>query len=156
MTKARNEIILNLLQKKAEKEFEKALEAEKVGGDSGLIFSIIVGNIPQEIKLKFKFIHPYNSVDVFLTIDKAPYRYYLSPVYIIDGCGWVPLSQYKGVKVEPLNIPSWLIKYISHGLGEDIASGLKEEIASCKKLREECRKTAEAQARRPQYEFMHF
>ena len=29
MTKARNEIILNLLQKKAEKEFEKALEAKK-------------------------------------------------------------------------------------------------------------------------------
>lgn len=156
MTKARNEIILNLLQKKAEKEFEKALEAEKVGGDGVLIFSIIVGNIPQEIKLKFKFIHPYNSVDVFLTIDKAPYRYYLSPVYIIDGCGWVPLSEYVGVKVKPLHIPDSLIKYIERELKGDIISGLKEEIASCKKLREECRKTAEAQARRPQYEFMHF
>lgn len=155
MTKARNEIILNLLQKKAEKEFKKALEAEKVDGDGGLIFSIIIGNIPQEIKLKFKFIHPYNKVDVFLTIDKAPYRDYLSPMYIGD-CGWVVLSQYKGVKVEPLNIPSWLIKYMGKQLGEDISSGLKEEIARCKKLKEQCRKTTEALARRPQYEFMHF
>lgn len=152
MTKARNEIILNLLQKKAEKEFEKALEAKKVEIDGGLIFSIIVGNIPQEIKLKFKFIHPYNSVDVFLTIDRAYYKSYLSTP--VDG--WVPLSEYVGVKVKPLHIPDSLIKYIERELEGDIISGLKEEIARWKKLREECRKTAEAQAKRPQYEFMHF
>ena len=152
MTKARNEIILNLLQKKAEKEFEKALEAEKVDGDGGLIFSIIVGNIPQEIKLKFKFIHPYNSVDVFLTIDRAYYKSYLSTP--VDG--WVPLSEYVGVKVKPLQMPDSLIKYIERELKGDIISGLKEEIARCKKLKEQCRKTTEALARRPQYEFMHF
>ena len=152
MTKARNEIILNLLQKKAEKEFEKALEAKKVEVDGGLIFSIVVGNIPQEIKLKFKFIHPYNSVDVFLTIDRAYYKSYLSTP--ID-C-WVPLSEYVGVKVKPLHIPDSLIKYIERELEGDIISGLKEEIASCKKLKEQCRKTTEALARRPQYEFIHF
>ena len=152
MTKARNEIFLNLLQKKAEKEFEKALEAKKVEIDGGLIFSIVVGNIPQEIKLKFKFIHPYNSVDVFLTIDRAYYKSYLSTP--VDG--WVPLSEYVGVKVKPLHIPDSLIKYIERELEGDIISGLKEEIARCKKLKEQCRKTTEALARRPQYEFMHF
>lgn len=131
---------------------KKALEAKKVEIDGGLIFSIVVGNIPQEIKLKFKFIHPYNSVDVFLTIDRAYYKSYLSTP--VDG--WVPLSEYVGVKVKPLHIPSWLIKYIGKQLGEDISSSLKEEIARCKKLKEKCRKTTEALARRPQYEFMHF
>lgn len=148
----RNKIILDILVKKAEKEFEKALEAEKVEMDGGLIFSIVVGNIPQEIKLKLKFIHPYNSVDVFLTIDRAYYKSYLSTP--VDS--WVPLSEYVGVKVKPLHIPDSLIEYIERELEGDIISGLKEEIASCKKLREECRKTTEALSKRPQYEFMHF
>ena len=68
----------------------------------------------------------------------------------------MPLSEYVGVKVKPLHIPDSLIKYIERELEGDIISGLKEEIARWKKLREECRKTAEAQAKRPQCEFMHF
>lgn len=151
----RNKIILDLLVQKAKKDFKKVLEAEKL--DGGLSFVLTLGDIPQKIELECKLTnHGYKKdIDVFLTIDKAPYRDYLSPMYI-DDCGWVVLSQYKGVKVEPLNIPSWLIKYIGKQLGEDISSSLKEEIARCKKLKEQCRKTTEALARRPQYEFMHF
>lgn len=153
----RNKIILDLLVKKAEKEFKKALEAEKVD-DGGLSFVLTLGNIPQKIELECKLTDHgggHKDINIFLTIDKAPYRYYLSPMYIGD-CGWVVLSQYKGVKVEPLNIPSWLIKYISEELERDIYSGLKEEIARWKKIREDCRKTTEALSKRPQYEFMHF
>ena len=148
----RNKIILDLLVQKAKKEFEKALDAEKVDKDLG--FTLSLGNFPQKIELEFKLSN-YSwekYIEVFLTIDRAYYKSYLSTP--VDG--WVPLSEYVGVKVKPLHIPDSLIKYIERELEGDIISGLKEEIASCKKLREECRKTAEAQAKRPQYEFMHF
>ncbi len=148
----RNKIILDLLVQKAKKEFEKALDAEKV--DEGVGFVLTLGNFPQKIELEFKLSN-YSwekYIEVFLTIDRAYYKSYLSTP--VDG--WVPLSEYVGVKVKPLHIPDSLIKYIERELKGDIISGLKEEIASRKKLREECRKTAEAQARRPQYEFIHF
>ena len=148
----RNKIILDLLVQKAKKEFEKALDAEKVDKDLG--FTLSLGNFPQKIELEFKLSN-YSwekYIEVFITIDRAYYKSYLSTP--VDG--WVPLSEYVGVKVKPLHIPDSLIKYIERELEGDIISGLKEEIASCKKLREECRKTAEAQARRPQYEFIHF
>lgn len=148
----RNKIILDLLVQKAKKEFEKALDAEKVNKDLG--FTLSLGNFPQKIELEFKLSN-YSwekYIEVFLTIDRAYYKSYLSTP--VDG--WVPLSEYVGVKVKPLHIPDSLIKYIERELEGDIISGLKEEIARWKKLREECRKTAEAQAKRPQYEFMHF
>ena len=148
----RNKIILDLLVQKAKKEFEKALDAEKVDKDLG--FTLSLGNFPQKIELEFKLSN-YSwekYIEVFLTIDRAYYKSYLSTP--VDG--WVPLSEYVGVKVKPLHIPDSLIKYIKRELEGDIISGLKEEIARWKKLREECRKTAEAQAKRPQYEFMHF
>jgi hypothetical protein len=148
----RNKIILDLLVQKAKKEFEKALDAEKVDKDLG--FTLSLGNFPQKIELEFKLSN-YSwekYIEVFLTIDRAYYKSYLSTP--VDG--WVPLSEYVGVKVKPLHIPDSLIKYIERELEGDIISGLKEEIARWKKLREECRKTAEAQAKRPQYEFMHF
>ncbi len=148
----RNKIILDLLVQKAKKELEKALDAEKVDKDLG--FTLSLGNFPQKIELEFKLSN-YSwekYIEVFLTIDRAYYKSYLSTP--VDG--WVPLSEYVGVKVKPLHIPDSLIKYIEKELEGDIISGLKEEIARCRKLREECRKTAEAQARRPQYEFMHF
>jgi hypothetical protein len=147
----RNKIILDLLVQKAKKEFEKALDAEKVDKDLG--FTLSLGNFPQKIELEFKLSN-YSwekYIEVFLTIDRAYYKSYLSTP--VDG--WVPLSEYVGVKVKPLHIPDSLIKYIERELEGDIISGLKEEIARWKKLREECRKTAEAQAKRPQYEFMH-
>lgn len=148
----RNKIILDLLVQKAKKEFEKALDAEKVDKDLG--FTLSLGNFPQKIELEFKLSN-YSwekYIEVFITIDRAYYKSYLSTP--VDG--WVPLSEYVGVKVKPLHIPDSLIKYIERELEGDIISGLKEEIARWKKLREECRKTAEAQAKRPQYEFMHF
>ena len=148
----RNKIILDLLVQKAKKEFEKALDAEKVDKDLG--FTLSLGNFPQKIELEFKLSN-YSwekYIEVFLTIDRAYYKSYLSTP--VDG--WVPLSEYVGVKVKPLHIPDSLIKYIERELEGDIISGLKEEIARWKKLREECRKTAEAQAKRPQYEFMYF
>ena len=148
----RNKIILDFLVQKAKKEFEKALDAEKVDKDLG--FTLSLGNFPQKIELEFKLSN-YSwekYIEVFLTIDRAYYKSYLSTP--VDG--WVPLSEYVGVKVKPLHIPDSLIKYIERELEGDIISGLKEEIARWKKLREECRKTAEAQAKRPQYEFMHF
>ena len=148
----RNKIILDLLVQQAKKEFEKALDAEKVDKDLG--FTLSLGNFPQKIELEFKLSN-YSwekYIEVFLTIDRAYYKSYLSTP--VDG--WVPLSEYVGVKVKPLHIPDSLIKYIERELEGDIISGLKEEIARWKKLREECRKTAEAQAKRPQYEFMHF
>jgi hypothetical protein len=147
----RNKIILDLLVQKAKKEFEKSLDAEKVDKDLG--FTLSLGNFPQKIELEFKLSN-YSwekYIEVFLTIDRAYYKSYLSTP--VDG--WVPLSEYVGVKVKPLHIPDSLIKYIERELEGDIISGLKEEIARWKKLREECRKTAEAQAKRPQYEFMH-
>lgn len=147
----RNKIILDLLVQKAKKEFEKALDAEKVDKDLG--FTLSLGNFPQKIELEFKLSN-YSwekYIEVFLTIDRAYYKSYLSTP--VDG--WVPLSEYVGVKVKPLHIPDSLIKYIERELEGDIISGLKEEIARWKKLREECRKIAEAQAKRPQYEFMH-
>lgn len=147
----RNKIILDLLVQKAKKEFEKALDAEKVDKDLG--FTLSLGNFPQKIELEFKLSN-YSwekYIEVFLTIDRAYYKSYLSTP--VDG--WVPLSEYVGVKVKPLHIPDSLIKYIERELEGDIISGLKEDIARWKKLREECRKTAEAQAKRPQYEFMH-
>lgn len=147
----RNKIILDLLVQKAKKEFEKALDAEKVDKDLG--FTLSLGNFPQKIELEFKLSN-YSwekYIEVFLTIDRAYYKSYLSTP--VDG--WVPLSEYVGVKVKPLHIPDSLIKYIERELEGDIISGLKEEIARWKKLREECRKTAEAQAKRPQYDFMH-
>lgn len=149
----RNKIILDLLVQKAKKEFEKALGNEKV--DGGLSFVLTLGNIPQNIELECKLTDHCGGkkyINVFLNIDKAPYDRYLStPVN-----SWVPLSEYRRIKVKPLCIPSWLIKYMGKQLGEDISSGLKEEIARWKKIREDYRKTAEAQAKRPQYEFMHF
>ena len=148
----RNKVILDRLVQKAKKEFEKALDAEKVDKDLG--FTLSLGNFPQKIELEFKLSN-YSwekYIEVFLTIDRAYYKSYLSTP--VDG--WVPLSEYVGVKVKPLHIPDSLIKYIERELEGDIISGLKEEIARWKKLREECRKTAEAQAKRPQYEFMHF
>ena len=147
----RNKIILDLLVQKAKKEFEKSLDAEKVDKDLG--FTLSLGNFPQKIELEFKLSN-YSwekYIEVFLTLDRAYYKSYLSTP--VDG--WVPLSEYVGVKVKPLHIPDSLIKYIERELEGDIISGLKEEIARWKKLREECRKTAEAQAKRPQYEFMH-
>ena len=148
----RNKIILDLLVQKAKKEFEKALGNEKV--DGGLSFVLTLGNIPQNIELEFKLTdHGHKKdINVFLTIDRAPYNSYISTP--VDS--WVPLSEYVGVKVKPLRIPSWLIKYISERLEKDIYSGLKEEIARLQKLREQCIRTTEALARRPQYEFMHF
>lgn len=148
----RNKIILDLLVQKAKKEFEKALDAEKVDKDLG--FTLSLGNFPQKIELEFKLSN-YSwekYIEVFLTIDRAYYKSYLSTP--VDG--WVPLSEYVGVKVKPLHIPDSLIKYIERELEGDIISGLKEEIARWKKIREDCRKTAEAQAKRPQYEFMNF
>ena len=148
----RNKIILDLLVQKAKKEFEKALDAEKVDKDLG--FTLSLGNFPQKIELEFKLSN-YSwekYIEAFLTIDRAYYKSYLSTP--VDG--WVPLSEYVGVKVKPLHIPDSLIKYIERELAKDISNGLKEEIARCKKLREQCKKTTEALARRPQYEFMHF
>ena len=48
----RNKIILDLLVQKAKKEFEKALDAEKVDKDLG--FTLSLGNFPQKIELEFK------------------------------------------------------------------------------------------------------